>query len=138
MTNLSVNRKYQEATKNSNNASNNENILNHYLSSNTACKQLENMREKKNDLIVRQKLLEKEVILQLHLNSKSLIKTILRNLQVVEWKTLLFLLYCTFSGTEMVAALSFFFYEKQNVIKKLVPLKNIILEALITSHFWNC
>ena len=93
------------------------------------------MREKKNDLILRQKLLEKEVILQLHLNSKSLIKTILRNLQVVEWKTLLFLLYCTFSGTEMVATLSFFFYEKQNVIKKLVPLKNIILEALITSHF---
>lgn len=135
MTNLSVNRKYQEATKNSNNTSNNENILNHYLSSNTACKQLENMREKKNDLIVRQKLLEKEVILQLYLNSKSLIKTILRNLQVVEWKTLLFLLYCTFSGTEMVATLSFFFYEKQNVIKKLVPLKNIILEALITSYF---
>ena len=130
-----MNRKYQEATKNSNNTSNNENILNHYLSSNTACKQLENMREKKNDLIVRQKLLEKEVILQLYLNSKSLIKTILRNLQVVEWKTLLFLLYCTFSGTEMVATLSFFFYEKQNVIKKLVPLKNIILEALITSYF---
>ena len=43
----------------------------HNLSSSTACKQLENMREKKNDLILRQKLLEKQVILQLHLNSNK-------------------------------------------------------------------